>query len=70
MTAETLRELLRQQPFQPFALRMTNGDVFPIRHPEMAMVLKTKVIIGDPEADRSWICSLLHVASIETSQAA
>lgn len=70
MNAETIRELIRQQPFAPFKLRMTNGDVFEVRHPEMALVLKTKVIVGDPENDHSWICSLLHVASIESSQAA
>ena len=70
MNAETVRELLRRRPFEPFKLRMTNGDVFEIKHPEMAIVLKTKVIIGDPENDRSWICSLIHIASIEAPQAA
>lgn len=68
MNAETLRELIRKQPFEPFAIRMTNGDVFPVRHPEMAMLLKTKVIVADPENDRSWICSLLHIAAIECQQ--
>jgi hypothetical protein len=70
MNTETIRELLRKQPFEPFAIRMTNGDVFEVRHPEMALVLKTKVIIGDPENDRSWICSLLHIATIECPQPA
>lgn len=70
MNAETIRELLRKQPFEPFSIRMTNGDVFHVRHPEMAMLLKTKVIVGDPENDRSWICSLLQIATIECPQAA
>ena len=70
MNAETVRELLRHRPFQPFKLRMTNGDVFEVKHPESVLVLKTKVIVGDPENDRSWICSLLHVAAIESAQAA
>jgi hypothetical protein len=48
---------------------MTNGEKFEVRHPEMAILLKTKVIVGDPENDRSWICSLLHVATIESPQA-
>ena len=70
MTAEAIRELLRKQPFEPFSLRITNGDVFEVRHPGMALVLKTKVIVGDPENDRSWICSLLHIATIECPQPA
>jgi hypothetical protein len=31
---------------------------------------KTKVIIGDPENDRSWIYSLLRIATIECPQPA
>lgn len=70
MNAETFRELLSRRPFEPFTIRMTNGDVFQVRHPELALLLKTKIIVGDPENDRSWICSLLHVATIETAQPA
>ncbi len=70
MNAETLRELLGRKPFDLFAIRMTNGDVFQVKHPEMALLLKTKIIVGDPDNDRSWICSLLHIATIETAQPA
>lgn len=65
MNAQTIRDLLHKQPFEPFALHMSNGDVFEVRHPEMAIVLKTKVIVGDHENDRSWICSLPHIATVE-----
>ena len=68
MNRETIEELLHHRPFEPFIIHMTNGQAFQVRHPEMALLLKTKVIVGDPDNDRSWICSLLHVASIETPQ--
>jgi len=68
MNRETIQELLQRRPFEPFIMHMTNGEAFEVRHPEMAMLLKTKVIVGDPDNDRSWICSLLHIATIETPQ--
>ena len=70
MNAETIRELLQRRPFQPFVIRMSNGDVFEVKHPELALLLKTRVIIGDPENDRSWICSLININAIETPQPA
>lgn len=66
MTGETIRELLQQQPFEPFQLHMSNGDVIPVRHPEMALVLKTNVIVGDNTSDRFAICALLHIANVRT----
>jgi hypothetical protein len=33
---ETLVQLLRQQPFQPFVVQMSNGQAFEVRHREMA----------------------------------
>jgi hypothetical protein len=68
MNRETIQELLQHRPFEPFTIHTTNGESLQVRHPEMAMLLKTKVIVGDPDNDRSWICSLLHIATIETPQ--
>jgi hypothetical protein len=70
MNAEHFREVLSRRPFEPFSIRMSNGDVFPVRHPENAIVLKTRVVVADPENDRTMICSLLHIASIEFENAA
>ena len=69
MNADTIREFLRREPFEPFVIRMSNGEVHEIRHPECALVMKTKVIVGYPDDDRSATCALVHVNSIETLQA-
>ena len=69
MTMESLREFIRREPFEPFVIRMSNGEVHEIRHPECALVMKTKVIVGYPDDDRSVTCALVHVNSIETLQA-
>ena len=69
MNADTIRGFLRRKPFEPFVIRMSNGEVHEIRHPECALVMKTKVIVGYPDDDRSATCALVHVNSIETLQA-
>lgn len=65
MNADTIRELIRRQPFEPFEIRMTNGDVHQIRHPEMVMIVGGRAVIGYPDTERIAILSLLHAASIE-----
>ena len=61
---ETLVPLLRQQPFQPFLVQMSNGERFEVRHPEMAALLKSNLIIARPDSDEFEICSLLHIANV------
>ena len=70
MNVETLREFVRRQPFEPFVIRMSNGEVHEVRHPECAIVMKTKVILGYPEEDRSVSCALIHINTVEPLQAA
>jgi hypothetical protein len=70
MTVQTFRDLLKQQPFQPFRLVMSSGSVYDVRHPEMAWVTKTSILVGIDEADEGVpveykVCSLLHVTAIE-----
>ncbi len=42
MSMESIRNLLRQEPFQPFVIRLPNGESYEIRHPECAALSKTK----------------------------
>ncbi len=70
MTVQTYRDLLAARPFQPFRLVMSSGQSYEVRHPEMAMLTKTSILVGIDEADDGVpaefkICSLLHVTSIE-----
>jgi len=70
MNAQTIRDLLTEQPFKPFRLIMSSGQAYEVRHPEMAMLTRTDVLVGvDIEDDgfpaRFKICSLLHVTVVE-----
>lgn len=70
MTVQTFRDLLAQRPFRPFRLVMSSGESYDVKHPEMAWVLKSDILVGLDEVDdhvptRFRICSLLHVTSVE-----
>ena len=38
MRPQDILELLRTKPFRPFRIRMSDGQHFEVRHPELAMV--------------------------------
>ena len=69
MTHDAMQELLRRQPFEPFEIRLTHGEKHEVRHPEMALLLRSRLVIALPD-DRMVICPLLHIAGIETLQSA
>jgi hypothetical protein len=70
MTVQTFRELLSQRPFRPFRLVMSSGQSYDVRHPEMAWLTRTDILVGIDETDEGVpaefrICPLLHVATVE-----
>jgi len=65
MNTETLQGLLRRQPFQPLEIRMSNGDLHQIRHPEMAMLLRSNIFLGSPDSDDFQFLSILHVVEVK-----
>jgi hypothetical protein len=69
MNAEAIKDHLRREPFEPFVIRMSNGESYEIRHPECAFVMKTRVIVYYPVDDRSVTCALIHIDSVEALQA-
>ncbi len=70
MTVQTVRELLTARPFRPFRLIMSSGRTYEVRHPEMAWLTGTDLLVGidrteDGVPAQFRICPLLHVATIE-----
>jgi hypothetical protein len=70
MTLQTYRELLSQRSFKPFRLVMSSGETYEVRHPEMAWLTRTSILVGIDQTDEGVpaefkICSLLHVATVE-----
>ena len=70
MNAETLREWLNRRPFEPFELRLSNGEVYRVRHPEVVAIGRDRIAVYSPEANRFAHVSLVHINSIEALQTA
>ena len=70
MTMETIREFIRREPFEPFVIRLSNGEAHEIRHPECAAITKSRVIVTYPDEDREVFCALIHINSVELLQRA
>ena len=69
MNHDAMQQLLRRQPFEAFEIRLTNGEKYKVRRPEMALLLKSRIVVALPR-DRMVIGPLLHIASVEMPQSA
>jgi hypothetical protein len=70
MTLEALRVMLTRRPFEPLRIKTSNGEVFEVRHPEMASLARSAMVVvhGDAQGaptDRVEYVSYLHIASVE-----
>jgi hypothetical protein len=70
MNEANMRQFLIAKPFEPFMVVMSSGKTHWVKHPENAVLTKTKLVIVDPEQDLVIICALLHISSVETQQTA
>lgn len=70
MRPDEIRSHLKRQPFQPLRVFISDGASYVIRHPEMAYVTRTDLIIslelGEYDIpERNVHCDPLHVTRIE-----
>ena len=69
MSFETIRLRLNARPFQPFRIVTSIGESYEVRHPEMAIVTKTEIVVALPDANgipiQLQLVSTLHVTALE-----
>jgi hypothetical protein len=72
MRPEDIRAFLKETPFQPFRITLTDGRTYEVRHPELAMVGRASIVIGllagnkpEPVYDRFVTVLLLHIMQVE-----
>lgn len=72
MRPEEVNGWLKREPFVPFRMVLSNGRTFEVRHPEMVMVGRTWVVVGDlvlagdfPLPESYVTVALVHVNLIE-----
>ena len=51
MDHEELRRLLKQRPFKPFRVLVSDGRTFDVHYPEMNQLARSFIKIGIPAAD-------------------
>lgn len=62
---DTLKEFLNQRPFKPFEIRLSNGDSYPVKHPDAAILMKNKVVLVVRETNEHLVIFLLHIAAVK-----
>jgi hypothetical protein len=65
---ETLSELVHRKPFKPFQVRLTNGKSIIIRSPQNVMMLKSRIVVAWPKADRFDFFDVPEIAAIDLLQ--
>ena len=69
MRLTKLREVLRRAPFQPFAVHLSNGSRYEVRHPDFVSLVDHQLAVtdpgGHPRKQRVAVCDLLHVTHVE-----
>jgi hypothetical protein len=66
MIANTIREMLHRDPFEPFRVVTSSGEAHVVHNPDLVALLKSEVFIAQPNSDRRIFLPLLHVSAVET----
>lgn len=63
---------MREQPFRPFQVFVSDGSAYDVRHPELIMVTRRNVNIARPTANGDELpdayvrCDPVHITRIES----
>lgn len=68
MNAEPIQAMLRRQPFAPFEVHLSNGEVYEVRHQENAILMKSNLMLVYPEKDTFVIAAMAQVANVQPAQ--
>jgi len=75
MTRKDLLQRVRQRPFVPFRMVLTEGTTYEVRHPDFIMVGRDSVVVGLPGEqeqefyETSVLIDLLHIVRLEPLEA-
>ena len=66
MGTQEFKELLTHEPFEPFRIRLSSGDTYDVRNPDLVVVMKNRLFIAFPDGEHYAFCPFLHIAAVET----
>lgn len=70
MNAEPIQAMLRRQPFTPFEIHLANGEIYEVRRPENAILMKSNLMLVYPEKDNFVIAAMTQVSNVQPAQRA
>ena len=66
MTVKEPRQILDRDPFQPVRVRLSSGDAYEIHHPDLAVVMRSRLFTALPNSDCWTLIPFLHIAPVES----
>ena len=66
MLIADIKERLSREPFEPFRIRGSSGEVYSVTSPFLVAIMKSKIFIAAPNSDRWAELSYLHIAALES----
>jgi hypothetical protein len=75
MTRKDLLQRVRQKPFVPFRMVLTEGTAYEVRHPDFVMVGRDSLVVGLPGEqeqefyETSVLIDLIHIVRLEPLEA-
>lgn len=67
MIADTIRDKLNREPFEPFIIRASSGKAYAVTNPDLVVLMKSSIFLAAPNSDRSATLPYLHIAGVESS---
>ena len=52
MGGQSIRNLIQKEPFEPFEIHLSGGEVHRVAHPELCWVAGSEVYVYYPDTDR------------------
>ena len=62
----TIQELLDKEPFDPFRIRMNDGQQLDVSNPALAVAMENTLFVAMPKRDRFKLISYQNISSIES----
>jgi hypothetical protein len=63
---DSIRDMLRREPFMPFQVVLTSGDRYTINSPDLAVMMESQLFLAEPRSDRFHLLRLNQIAAIES----
>ena len=62
----TIQELLDKEPFDPFRIRLSDGEHVDVLNPSLAVAMENVLFVAMPSRDRFKLLSYQNITSVDS----